>query len=152
MAFPVVFSAWLRRIPVIAHESDVTPGLANRLSFPFVTRLCVTFEQTKAAFSSQDKVLLTGTPIRRALFQGDPQKALARCHFSGEKPVLLVMGGSLGAKRINQAIRDSLPILCRTYHVIHLCGQDNLEAKLQDMPDYFQCEYAHEDMGDFFVR
>lgn len=151
VAFPVVLSAWMQGIPVVAHESDLTPGLANRLSFPFLTNLCVTFDGSQAAFRHAKKVQVTGAPIRAALFQGDAKRAYRQCGFDGKKPVLLVMGGSLGATVINQMVRSLLPVLCQQYHVIHLCGPGKLEVTYSDHPDYFQCEYAHESMADFFA-
>lgn len=151
VAFPVVLSAWVLRIPVVAHESDLTPGLANRLSFPFVSKLCVAFDGAKHAFRNQSKVQVTGTPIREALFKGKKSAALKRCGFDGKKPVLLVVGGSLGAKVINEVLRSSLPVLCKHYHVIHLCGKGKLDSTLQNYADYFQCEYAHAEMADFLA-
>lgn len=151
VAFPVVVSAWLLRIPVVAHESDLTPGLANRLSFPFVSKLCVAFEGAKHHFRNSSKIEVTGTPIRSALFNGNKQAALKTCRFSGKKPVLLVVGGSLGAKALNETLRASLKDICEQYHVIHLCGKDKLDKALLHYPDYFQCEYANTEMADFLA-
>ncbi|MCX7115906.1 MAG: undecaprenyldiphospho-muramoylpentapeptide beta-N-acetylglucosaminyltransferase [Gammaproteobacteria bacterium] len=151
VAFPVVFSAWLLRIPVVAHESDLTPGLANRLSFPFVSKLCVSFEGAKAQFRHQGKVIVTGSPVRSSLFEGDPKRALKRCGFNGKKPVLLVVGGSLGAQKLNEVVRATLPTLCEHYSVLHLCGRGKIDASLKESADYFQCEYAHDEMADFMA-
>jgi UDP-N-acetylglucosamine--N-acetylmuramyl-(pentapeptide) pyrophosphoryl-undecaprenol N-acetylglucosamine transferase len=143
-------SAWLLRIPVVAHESDLTPGLANRLSFPFLSKLCVAFEGTKAAFRNPKKIVVTGTPIRASLFQGDKARGLAYCGFDGKKPVLLVVGGSLGAKLINEVVRESLPQLTARFHVIHLCGKGKLDTAIKQ-EDYFQCEYANVEMADLLA-
>lgn len=151
VAFPVVLSAWLLRIPVVAHESDLTPGLANRLSFPFISKLCIAFEGTKVAFRNTKKIIVTGTPIRASLFQGERAKALAYCGFDGKKPVLLVVGGSLGAALINRVVREILPQLTQCFHVIHLCGKGKLENALKAQPDYFQVEYAHAEMADLLA-
>lgn len=151
VAFPVVVGAWLNRIPVIAHESDMSPGLANRLSFPFVTKICVTFASARQHFKQQDKVELTGTPLRASLFQGDPAKGLKFCGFHEAKPCLLVIGGSQGASAMNQVIRDALDDLCQSYQVIHLCGRGKIDPALKDKPAYCQLEYANEELGDLFA-
>jgi UDP-N-acetylglucosamine--N-acetylmuramyl-(pentapeptide) pyrophosphoryl-undecaprenol N-acetylglucosamine transferase len=151
VAFPVAFSAWLLRVPVVAHESDLTPGLANRLSFPFVKCLCVAFEGTKTVFRNFKKITVTGTPIRAFLFKGERTRGLSYCGFDGKKPVLLVVGGSLGAKFINEVVRASLPELLPCFHVIHLCGKGKLDANLKDQADYFQCEYANVEMADLLA-
>lgn len=150
VAFPVAMSAWLLRIPVVAHESDLTPGLANRLSFPFLSKLCVAFEGTKAAFRNPKKIVVTGTPIRASLFRGEKERGLAYCGFDGKKPVLLVVGGSLGAKVINEVVRESLAQFTARFHVIHLCGKGKLDKTIQNK-DYFQCEYAHTEMADLLA-
>ena len=151
VAFPVVFAAWLNRIPVIAHESDLTPGLANRLCFPFVSKICVTFAAGKDYFKNNAKVMVTGTPIRQALFKGDKARGLALCGFSTEKPCLLVVGGSQGAGSINQVVREALPVLTQSFQVIHLCGKAKLDPALQALPAYHQFEYANTEMADLFA-
>ena len=151
VAFPVVVGAWLNHMPVIAHESDLTPGLANRLCFPFVKTICVTFAAGKAYFKNSDKVVVTGTPIRRALFEGNRARGLALCGFRDDKPCILVMGGSQGAQRINQVIRDALPQLNAHYQVIHLCGKGKRDLKLSHEPGYAQFEYVNEEMADLFA-
>ncbi len=93
VTFPVVLAAWLRCIPIVAHESDRTPGLANRLCFPFASTICLTFEPSYAAFKTSPKTQVTGTPLRAELFKGSAQKGLDFCHFDHTLPCLLVMGG-----------------------------------------------------------
>ena len=151
VAFPVVFAAWLNRIPVIAHESDLTPGLANRLCFPFVKKICITFAAGKSFFKNPTKVIVTGTPIRKALFNGDRTRGLALCHFSADKPCVLVIGGSLGAGVINQTIRAALPILTRSFQVIHICGKGKMDASLMNQPDYCQFEYVGDELANLFA-
>ncbi|MCP0912933.1 MULTISPECIES: undecaprenyldiphospho-muramoylpentapeptide beta-N-acetylglucosaminyltransferase [Legionella] len=151
VAFPVVVGAWLNRIPVIAHESDLTPGLANRLSFPFVDKICLTFAAAKQHFKKQEKVEVTGTPIRRSLFQGDKEKGLQRCGFNDQKPCLLVIGGSQGANKVNQCVRLSLASLCTRFQVIHVCGPGKVDASLKDREGYYQIEYAKEELADLFA-
>ncbi len=151
VAFPVVIGAWLNRIPIIAHESDMSPGLANRLCFPFVNKICLTFDEGKKYFKRQDKIEVTGTPIREELFAGNPAKGLALCGFSTKKPCLLVVGGSLGAGSINLSIREALPELTKKYQVIHLCGKGKLDASKNSLEGYKQFEYANEELADLFA-
>lgn len=150
VAFPVVFAAWLNRIPVIAHESDLTPGLANRLCFPFVNKLCVTFAGAKKHFKNTEKVIITGTPIRQQLFKGDSQQGLALCGFQMNKPCLMVMGGGQGSQVINQVIRDALPELTKQYQIIHLCGQGKRDHSHKE-PNYFQLEYADQELPHLYA-
>lgn len=150
VAFPVVFAAWLRRIPVIAHESDLTPGLATRLSYPFARHMCVTFDKAKNYFKKSDKVKVTGTPIRESLFQGDKNKGKLFCQFNNDKPCLLVVGGGLGSVAINKVVRAALPELLKTYNVIHLCGQGKVDQSLK-YEGYKQFEYVYDEMPDLFA-
>lgn len=145
VSVPVAVAAKLRRIPVVLHESDITPGLANRLVLPFADRVCVTFPETAAHFA-ENKVTVTGTPLREALFAGDRPQGLAICQFTPGRPVLLVMGGSSGSAVLNGALRQALDVLTRTYQIIHLCGRGNLDGSLEGHPAYRQFEYAAEDL------
>lgn len=153
VAFPVVFSAWLRRVPVIAHESDLTPGLANRLSFPFVKKIALTFEKTEAYLKPQNalKTVVTGTPIRKSLLNGDAQKGREICAFKTIKPCLLVIGGGSGAAVINASVRRALPELLKTMNVIHCCGQGKQDVSLNDLTDYKQFEYANAELADLYA-
>lgn len=151
VAFPVVFAAWLQGIPVIAHESDMTPGLANRLCYPFVKYICINFASGQKFYRNTSKLVVTGTPIRQALFQGKKERGLALCHFNAEKPCLLVIGGSLGAASINRVVRDALPLLLPHFQIIHVCGKSNIDAHLQDKSGYQQFEYVHEELADLFA-
>lgn len=151
VALPVVVAAYLNRIPIIAHESDISPGLANRLSFPFVTKICVTFEAAKQHFKQLHKIEVTGTPIRQQLFNGDRAKGLALCHFVDDKPCILIVGGSLGSTGLNAAIRQILPHLLERYQVIHLCGKDKCSEQHRHLPGYVQLEYANEELADLLA-
>jgi UDP-N-acetylglucosamine--N-acetylmuramyl-(pentapeptide) pyrophosphoryl-undecaprenol N-acetylglucosamine transferase len=150
VAFPVVVGAWLHRIPVVAHESDLTPGLANRLSFPFVDKICVTFACAKKHFKNQGKVEVTGTPIRTQLFRGKKEIGLKLCRFNESKPCLLVIGGSQGANAINQCVRQTLDQLSASFQVIHLCGKGKMDTSVT-CKDYCQFEYANEELADLFA-
>ncbi len=151
VAFPVVIGAWVNRIPIIAHESDMSPGLANKLSFPFVNKICLTFEVGKKHFKQQEKIEVTGTPIRQELFQGNKEKGLELCKFNANKPCILVIGGSLGAGSINQSVRNALEQLTQTFQIIHLCGKAKVDDSLKEMKDYCQLEYAKEELADLFA-
>lgn len=151
VAFPVVVGAWINRIPVVAHESDMSIGLTNKLCFPFVQKMCVTFDAAKNQYKTSKKVVVTGTPLREALLKGDRMRGLELCGFKEDKPCLLVIGGSLGAQSVNKSVRDALPILTQQYQVIHLCGAGNRDAQLDTYPNYFQCEFANQELADFFA-
>ena len=143
VSVPVTMAAWLLRIPVVLHESDLTPGLANKISLPFAQELCLTFPDSLRYLKGRGVV--TGTPIRAELTRGSKSQGLRLCKFSEGTPTLLVMGGSLGARILNQTIRDNLDILTKDYQIIHLCGQGNLDPKSIN-PRYYQIEYAKEDL------
>ncbi len=146
VAVPVVFGAWLHRVPVLCHESDLTPGLANKLCKPFATRMVTTFPECAEALGA--KAECVGTPLRPDLFSGSRQKGLARFGFSGDKPVLLMMGGSSGAQSVNKALRDALPQLTRDFDVAHLCGRGNLDPSLEGTPGYCQVEFMDAELPD----
>lgn len=151
VAFPVVVGAWLNRIPVVAHESDLSPGLANRLSFPFVNKICLTFAAAKDHFKTKDKVEVTGTPIRKELFEGLKANAYDLTGFPGKKPCLLVIGGSQGSASLNRAVRHGIDYLTEQYEVIHLCGKGKIDAEFLNYPGYFQMEYANEELPDLYA-
>ena len=150
VSVPVVLAAKRRGIPVIIHESDITPGLANKLSIPAATKICCNFPET-IRYLPPDKSVLTGSPIRQELFQGSKEEGLKLCGFEEGKPVLLVMGGSLGAVAINQALRENLTALLEQFQIIHLCGNGNLDTSLEGIPGYKQFEYAKEELTHLFA-
>ncbi len=144
VAVPVVIGAWRRRVPAVAHESDITPGLANRISAKFVQRIATTFPECAKALG--EKGVLTGTPLRPQLFAGSREKGLQLAGFDGKKPVLLMMGGSQGAQRVNEALRAALSQVLPHMDVLHLCGKGNLDAALVDTEGYFQAEFLTDDL------
>ncbi|MCC8161647.1 MAG: undecaprenyldiphospho-muramoylpentapeptide beta-N-acetylglucosaminyltransferase [Lachnospiraceae bacterium] len=150
VAVPVVIAARCRHIPIICHESDLTPGLANKLSMPSATKVCCNFPETMQ-YLPAGKAVLTGCPIRQELREGSRDAALCMTGFSADKPVILVMGGSLGAAAVNQAVRDSLDILLKDWQIIHLCGKGKLDAALTDIRGYVQYEYIQEELADLFA-
>ena len=146
VAVPVVFGAWVHHVPVVCHESDLTPGLANKLCKPFAKRIATTFPECAKALGS--KAEMTGTPLRPELFSGSRAKGLSLLHFDGAKPVLLMMGGSSGAQTVNKALRGALPKLTKTFDVAHICGRGNLDESLCGVPGYTQVEFLDTDLPD----
>ena len=149
VAVPVVFGAWLHRIPVVCHESDLTPGLANKLCAPFAKKIATTFPECAAALGS--KAECVGTPLRPELFQGDRAAGLKLLGFDGSKPVLMMMGGSLGAQAVNKALREALPQLLPTFDVVHICGKGNLDAALEGKSGYTQLEFVSAELPEIFA-
>lgn len=150
VSVPVVVAAGKKKIPVIIHESDMTPGLANKISFKYATKICCNFPETVDKLP-KDKAVLSGTPIRKELFTGDKDKAKEFCGFIDEKPVIMVMGGSLGAVAVNKAVRSILPELLKEFNVIHLCGKGKLDESLLSIPGYIQFEYIKDELRDLFA-
>jgi UDP-N-acetylglucosamine--N-acetylmuramyl-(pentapeptide) pyrophosphoryl-undecaprenol N-acetylglucosamine transferase len=147
VAVPVVLGAFLNRVPVVAHESDITPGLANRLSLPYCSKICVTFPEALEGIK-KGKGILTGTPIRKELFQGSRAVGLKLCSFSGSKQIIFIMGGSSGSVIINGAIRKNLDRLLAKYDIIHLCGKGNIDKQLLNKKGYVQFEYIGKELPD----
>lgn len=147
---PVLIAASMKKIPVVSHESDFTPGLANKIAAPFCDKLCVTFPES-IKYVKGDKGVLTGTPIREELLKGNKEKGKAFCAFKKNKPVLLVIGGSLGSKVINDAIRNNIENLLIGFNIIHLCGKNNLEESLKGKEGYLQFEYISEELPDLMA-
>ncbi|MCI5700577.1 MAG: undecaprenyldiphospho-muramoylpentapeptide beta-N-acetylglucosaminyltransferase [Lachnospiraceae bacterium] len=150
VSVPVVLAAHGRKIPVLIHESDMTPGLANKLCISSATKICCNFPETVDNLPA-DKAVVTGTPIRQELLQGSREKALAFTGLSGQKPVLMVIGGSLGSVAVNNAVRAALPELLPDFDVIHLCGKDKLDESLNDTDGYRQYEYIKKELADLFA-
>ena len=147
---PVVIAAKGLKIPAVIHESDMTPGLANKLFIPSAAKICCNFPETVKQLPA-DKAVLTGTPIRQELLQGDPQAAREFTGLTKDKPVLMIIGGSQGAASINENIRKILPELLRDFQVIHLCGSGKLDESLQNLEGYRQYEYIRKELADLFA-
>ena len=150
VSVPVVMAANRAHIPVICHESDMTPGLANKLTAPFATKICCNFPET-VKYLPADKAVLTGSPIRQELRSGDPEAARRFCGFTSDKPVLMIIGGSLGSANVNNAIREILPQLLPDFQVVHLCGKDKLDPSLNGTAGYVQFEYIKKELADLFA-
>lgn len=150
VAVPVVLAARHLHIPVIIHESDMTPGLANRLCIPSATRVCCNFSETLKNLPA-DKAVHTGCPIRHELLNGSRLAGLKLTKLSADKPILMVIGGSMGAVTINTAIREALPELLNDFQIVHLCGKDHLDEGLKDTKGYVQYEYMGAPLKDLFA-
>ena len=150
VAVPVVLAAHKEKIPVIIHESDMTPGLANKICFSSAAKICCNFPETVAALP-KEKAVLSGSPIRGELLLGSREEGLRFAGLTGEKPVLLMIGGSSGARKLNEVLREALPDLLPDFDVIHLSGKGNLDESLADLPGYRQYEYISTELRDLFA-
>ncbi len=150
VSVPVVLAAARLRIPSVIHESDMTPGLANKICFPYATKICCNFPETIDSLP-KEKAVLTGSPIRQELFWGDKEKAREFCGFTNDKPVILIIGGSLGSVVLNDAVRGILPQLLPDFNIIHLCGAGKLDTSLLKKEGYVQYEYIKKELRDLFA-
>lgn len=150
VSVPVVRAAASLGIPCIIHESDMTPGLANRLCIPVASKICCNFPETYNSLPA-GKAVLTGTPIREELAEGSKEAGLSLCNFHNVKPVIMVIGGSLGAANVNAVVRKALPKLLENYQVVHLCGKGKQDNLLLNTPGYKQFEYVKEELKDLFA-
>lgn len=150
VSVPVVLAAKSLHVPAIIHESDMTPGLANRIAMRGAVKICCNFPET-LKYLPEGKGVLTGSPIRQQLLHGDRKKALEFTGLTGEKPILLIIGGSLGSVFINNAVRGAIDDLLQRFEIIHLCGKGNLDHSLDEKPGYVQYEYISKELPDLFA-
>ena len=150
VSVPVVLAAGKNKIPAIIHESDMTPGLANKIAIHAAVKICCNFPET-LNFVPADKAELTGSPIRAELLCGNKIKGLELCGFTSKMPVVLVIGGSSGAVRVNEAVRNVLPELLKKYQVVHLCGKGKIDESLNKVQGYVQFEYSNKELRDLFA-
>ncbi|MCD7922750.1 MAG: undecaprenyldiphospho-muramoylpentapeptide beta-N-acetylglucosaminyltransferase [Clostridiales bacterium] len=150
VSVPVVLAAKHAKIPVIIHESDITPGLANRLAIPSATRICCNFPETLSHLP-EGKAVVSGSPIRRELLDGDRKKACTYTGLTPDRPTILIIGGSQGSQVINEVVRRLLPGLLTSWQIIHLCGKGNLDPALAGTAGYVQYEYINEELADLFA-
>ena len=143
VAVPVVLGAKFNGVPVIAHESDMTPGLANKIAMPFAKKVCTTFPETVKYIGK--KGIHTGTPIRKELFEGSAEKGRKLCGFDNQKPVIMMMGGSLGSQKINKVLRYILPEITKDFQLVHICGKGNVDQSI-NITGYKQFEYLSEEL------
>lgn len=147
VSVPVILAAKHRNIPSIIHESDMTPGLANKICIPAASRVCANFPETVKELP-EGKAVLTGSPIRKELFSGNKMAGLEFCGFTLDKPVILIIGGSLGSVVVNEAVRGILPKLLEKFQIIHLCGKDKTDPALNNTKGYVQFEYIKKELSD----
>lgn len=150
VSVPVVRAAASLKIPCIIHESDMTPGLANKLCIPVADKICCNFPETLQMLP-KEKAVLTGSPVREELFSGNKVSALNLCGFTANKPVIMVIGGSQGAASVNKVVREALPKLLRDFQVVHLCGKDKVDNLLLNVEGYKQFEYLKAELKDIFA-
>jgi len=148
VAVPVTLAAWCCGVPVVTHESDYSPGLANKIITPFSRKILYTFPETEK-FLPKEKSEMVGTPVRQDLFSGDAERGRQLCGFGPEKPILLVMGGSQGAQRINEALRSILPELTQSFNVVHITGKGKSIG--YSAPGYAGFEFVGEELKDLFA-
>ena len=147
---PVVIAAHKRHIPVIIHESDFTPGLANKISAKFADKICTTFPETVSMLNST-KAVCTGSPLRGELLSGSRTMGASLCGFTDDKPVIIVMGGSLGALAINNLIHESLDCLLKKYNIIHIYGKSGTDKAYDGIPGYKQFGYVTSELPHLFA-
>jgi UDP-N-acetylglucosamine--N-acetylmuramyl-(pentapeptide) pyrophosphoryl-undecaprenol N-acetylglucosamine transferase len=150
VSVPVVRAAGFLKIPYIVHESDMTPGLANKLSMTGARKICCNFPETLTSLPA-DKAVLTGTPIREELGMGSREEGKKLCGFTDDKPVLMVIGGSLGAQSVNETVRYALPRLLPDFNVVHICGKEKMDNLKLSVPGYKQFEYVKNELKDIFA-
>lgn len=150
VSVPVIIAASSLKIPIYIHESDLTPGLANKISQRFATKIFTSFEEAAKHFPA-NKTVVIGSPIRKEIFSGDKERGKKYLGFTKERPILTVMGGSLGAKKINETVRDSLQELAAKYQIVHLCGKGQKDDSLDNTTSYRQFEYVNEELPDILA-
>ena len=150
VSVPVIRAAAALKIPCIIHESDMTPGLANKLCIPVATKVCCNFPET-TKYVPSGKAILTGSPIRSELTTGSKLAALELCGFTANKPVVMIIGGSQGASSVNVMVREALPKLLEDFQVVHICGKDKVDNLMLTVPGYKQFEYLKSDLKDVFA-
>lgn len=150
VAVPVVLAAHSKHIPIICHESDMTPGLANRIAIPKASRVCCNFPETVESLP-KGKATVTGTPIRQELFNGDAAAAMTFCGFKEIRPTLLIIGGSSGSVRVNEAVWSCIEDITQKYNVIHLCGKGKMNDSYKNVPNYVQFEYIKQELANLLA-
>lgn len=145
VSVPVVLAAKMAKVPVVIHESDVTPGLANKMALPFSNHIFTVFEET-LSYVPGLKSTCSGAIIRPELFNGVREDGLRIAGLSGQKPVLIIMGGSQGSVILNEAVRKDLSAILISFNVIHLCGKGNHDETLEGVSGYTQFEYVTESL------
>lgn len=149
VSVPVIIAAKSLKIPSIVHESDVTPGLANKISMKFANKMYTTFEET-LKYVPKEKSDYIGAIIREDLREGSKEEGYQLTGFNDQLPVLLIMGGSLGSKALNKAIRDNLDYLTKKYQIIHLTGKGHVDQNIKNA-NYVQYEFVSNELMHFYA-
>ena len=150
VSVPVVIGGRANKVPIIIHESDMTPGLANKIAMRYANKICCNFPET-VKYLPEGKAVLTGSPIRKELMEGDKEVARKICGFNDSLPVLMIVGGSTGAVKVNEAVRAIVPELTKRFQLVHLCGKGKMDEAYKNTPNYVQFEYISSEMKDFFA-
>lgn len=148
VSVPVVIAARFKRVPTIIHESDLTPGLANKIASKFAKKIVTTFPETVNYLPSQ-KTEHVGAVIRQELYEGNTERGWNLLNGNTGKPVLLIMGGSIGSKKINETIREHIKQLLEQYQIVHICGKNNVDTTI-NLHGYTQFEYVQDELKDLF--
>ncbi len=158
VSVPLVLAARSQRVPAMVYLPDMTPGLAVRFLSRFVQRVAVSFEEVKQSLPS-NKVMVSGYPVRRALFATDKAVARRALGLAESRPMLLVFGGSRGAHSLNMAVKAVLKQLLGLAQVVHICGPEDYEAlrahseelHAAQRADYHLYAYLHDEMPSALV-
>lgn len=150
VAVPVVLAGKSKKVPCIIHESDMTPGLANKIAIPKAKKVCCNFPETVEKLPA-GKAVVTGTPIRKELFEGDSAEAMKFCGFTEVRPTLLIVGGSSGSVKVNEAIWACLDDITANFNVIHLCGKDKTNKDYPNTDCYVQFEYVKQELASLLA-
>ncbi|MFA6435951.1 MAG: UDP-N-acetylglucosamine--N-acetylmuramyl-(pentapeptide) pyrophosphoryl-undecaprenol N-acetylglucosamine transferase [Candidatus Gracilibacteria bacterium] len=180
VSVPVLIAGWLLRVPIVIHDSDAIPGMTTRIVARFATRICLGYKEAADYFKSEKikaKIVVTGVPIREEILKGTRAQGLKKSGLKGAKPIVLIMGGSLGAEKINRAVREALPELLKKVEILHITGKGKMDSLIKPENDkssrlnksrnevgdrentakgagksgYCQIEYANEDLADFYA-
>ncbi len=147
---PVVLASKMKKVPIVIHESDLTPGLANKIATPYASVVCTSFESTVNRVKN-DNVVCTGSPIRDEIFEGDRGMGLKIFKFKENKPIITLMGGSMGSKNLNETIRRIIVNnMLDDYNIVHLAGKDNIDESIE-CDNYKQFEYLHDELPHLFA-
>lgn len=149
VSFPVVVGGFLNHRKIFMHESDLTPGLANKMSLPFVSKFFTTFIDTVKYVRTPQKVCYIGPVLSDRLKNGNKDKALQVCNFTADKPIVMFVGGSLGAQSLNKAVQKNIDTLLQKFQIIHICGK-NQKTDLQ-RDGYAQFEFVDKEFKDLLA-
>ena len=150
VSFPVVVGGWINRKKIFMHESDLTSGLANKLSLPFVGTFFTTFPETVNSLKQKQKVKCVGPVLSDRLFNGSREKGAEFAGLSTDKPTIMFIGGSLGAQSLNNAVKANFDALLQHYQVIHIAGKNGYNKELK-AEGYAQYEYIDTELKDLMA-